>query len=58
MAQIDTRNVGSMKTIAKVGARKGGHIEKAYALARDRGPDGEIEEGKKRDVICWYVDRP
>ncbi len=58
MAKIDTQNVGSMRTIAKISAREGEKLERSYALARDKGPDGHIAEEKKRDVICWYVNRP
>ncbi|KAG4442046.1 hypothetical protein IFR05_002440 [Cadophora sp. M221] len=58
VARIDAENVGSMKTIAKVGARKGELLVKDYGLAKDRGPDGEVPVEKLRDAIRWYVDRP
>ncbi|KAL5317515.1 hypothetical protein ACEPPN_014610 [Leptodophora sp. 'Broadleaf-Isolate-01'] len=58
VARIDTENVGSMKTIAKVGARKGELLVKDYGLAKDRGADGEVPVEKLRDTIRWYVDRP
>ncbi|KAH9224623.1 GNAT domain-containing protein [Leptodontidium sp. 2 PMI_412] len=51
VARIDTENVGSMKTIAKVGARKGELLVKDYGLAKDRGADGEVPVEKLRDTI-------
>jgi hypothetical protein len=57
-ARIDPENIGSTKTITKIGARKGETALKSYELARDRGADGKVPEGKKRDIVWWYVDRP
>ncbi|KAK0110704.1 hypothetical protein ONS96_002303 [Cadophora gregata f. sp. sojae] len=58
VAKIDTEIIGSMKTIAKVGARKGELLEKEYALAKDKGSDGEVPREKLRDLMCWYVEQP
>jgi len=58
VARIDTENIGSMKTIAKVGAREGELLKKDYALAKDKENDGEILVERLRDLVCWYVDRP
>jgi hypothetical protein len=57
-ARIDPENVGSTKSIAKIGARKGETVLKSYELARDRGADGKVPEEKKRDMVWLYVDRP
>ncbi|PVH88874.1 hypothetical protein DL98DRAFT_158389 [Cadophora sp. DSE1049] len=58
VARIDTEDIGSMKTIAKVGARKGELLEKEYGLAKDKGDDREVPVEMLRDSICCYVDRP
>jgi hypothetical protein len=60
-ARIDTENIPSMKNIAKLGARKGETLLKAYSLGslgENQGPDGIVPEEKRRDFICWYLDRP
>lgn len=58
VARIDTESIGSMRTIAKVEARKGELLEKDYGLAKDKEDDGEVPVESLRDSICWYVDRP
>lgn len=55
---IDEENVSSVKTIAKVGARRGEKWPKSYVLARDRHKDGIVPEEKLRGLVCWYIDRP
>ncbi|KAH8684842.1 hypothetical protein BGZ60DRAFT_427184 [Tricladium varicosporioides] len=58
MADIDTENFNSVKTIKKVGGREGETTMKCYGLYRDKGPDGIVPEEKKRGFTRWYVDRP
>lgn len=56
-AYIDTENVGSIKTIQKVGAKEGELFVGAYGLGRDMA-DGVVPANKKRDLRVWYIDRP
>jgi len=56
-AYIDTENVGSIRTIQKVGARKGEKFVGAYGLGKDM-VDGVVPGDKKRDLMVWYIDRP
>jgi hypothetical protein len=59
VAVIDTENIASIKTIAKVWGRGVGEVRRTeYGLPRDRGPDGVVPAEKLRDMVFWYVDRP
>jgi hypothetical protein len=58
LAQIDPENIPSLKTIAKLGGWQGETRVKVYGLGREKGAGGEVPEPKKRDFICWYIDRP
>jgi len=48
VAKIDPENVMSTEVIVKGRGRKGETLEKVYVL---------VDEGKKRDFVCWYIDR-
>jgi RimJ/RimL family protein N-acetyltransferase len=58
VAQIDPENVGSAKIIQKIGGRQGERMVKAYGLGKEKDDDGNVPEERKRDLVCWYVDRP
>lgn len=49
-AKLDPGNIASQKIIMRVGARKGEGIKDWYSRA--------IDNGVKRDIECWYIDRP
>lgn len=57
VAQIDPENVASAKIIQKIGWGQGERMVKAYGLGKDKD-DGNVPEERKRDLVCWYVDRP
>ena len=50
VAKVDPGNAASQRIVIRIGARKGEVLKDWYALAR--------EGGKKRDIECWYIDRP
>jgi RimJ/RimL family protein N-acetyltransferase len=57
VAIVDEENVPSMKTIVKIGGRRGEQMIKFYGLGRDQGLDGKVPWEKMRDCISWYLDR-
>ncbi|KAH8811467.1 GNAT domain-containing protein [Xylogone sp. PMI_703] len=58
IACVDTDNHVSLKMIATLNPRSGKILEKAYGLGRNKGPDGEVPEHLKRDLIPFYIVRP
>lgn len=52
VAKVDLENTASKRIIQRAGARKGELLKERYG----RYIDGE--GAKKRDAVCWYLDRP
>jgi RimJ/RimL family protein N-acetyltransferase len=50
VAKVDSENIASQRILMRIRARKGEVLKDWYALARDGG--------RKRDIECWYIDRP
>jgi RimJ/RimL family protein N-acetyltransferase len=50
VAKVDSGNVASHKIVLRSGAREGEVLKDWYSRA--------IDNGVKRDIGCWYYDRP
>jgi RimJ/RimL family protein N-acetyltransferase len=50
VAKVDPGNVPSEKIVVRIGARRGPVLKDAISRA--------IDAGKRRDLQCWYLDRP
>jgi RimJ/RimL family protein N-acetyltransferase len=50
VAKVDPGNIASEKIVVKIGARKGPVLKDAFSRA--------IDAGNRRDLHCWYLDRP
>jgi RimJ/RimL family protein N-acetyltransferase len=50
VAKIHPDNISSRKVLVKAGAREGEVIKDAYARF--------VDQGRKSDDYCWYLDRP
>jgi hypothetical protein len=50
VAKIDPGNVASQRIVTRVGAKRGEVLKEWYSRP--------IDMGVKRDISCWYIDRP
>ena len=50
VAKVDPGNTASQRLIIRAGARRGEVLKECY--------ERRIDGGKKRDLQCWYLDRP
>ncbi|KAG9232051.1 acyl-CoA N-acyltransferase [Amylocarpus encephaloides] len=50
VAKVDLDNIPSQKILTRVGAKRGEILKDFYARF--------IDGGKKRDIECWYLERP
>lgn len=50
VAKVDPGNVASQRIVTRVGAKRGEVLKEWYSRA--------VDMGKKRDIECWYIDRP
>ena len=50
VAKVDPGNVASQKIVLRVGAKRGEVLKDWYSRS--------IDMGVKRDISCWYIDRP
>jgi hypothetical protein len=50
VAKVDPGNAASQKIVLRVGAKRGEVLKDWYSRS--------IDVGVKRDISCWYIDRP